>query len=164
MSLPVVHAGDGPAVADPETGALIPLKEASPRLLLDAVAYLDALRSEVTAARYALGAELKDRYSIGTSHDAGYSFKVQETVSWPLGETQRVLRKLYEDHVISRADMDRALPLKPKPDAVQLKALLGRLATRDAKAWRMLADCASISAASVRDVREEAVRGEAIES
>jgi len=162
--LPVVYDGETRAVIEPATGAIVPFSEASPRLLLEAVAYLEELRSELTAARYALGEELRERYSVGTSHDAGYVFKVQQTTSWPVAATKAVLKKLVDDHVIYRADMDRALPLKPKPDAVQLKALIGRLTVSDPKAAAELAACATVSQPSIRDLREEAVRSEAIES
>jgi hypothetical protein len=162
--LPVVHQGADVCVVEPGTGELVPLREASDRAILEAEARVDELRREVTAARYAIGAEMRERYGIGTSRGAGFVFKVTETTNWPLGETQRVLKALLDDFRISRADYNRALPLKPKPDAVQIKALVGRLTVADPKAAAELAACASVSAPSIRDLKEEAVRGEVIES
>jgi hypothetical protein len=166
MSLPIRYDDQAltVCVADPETGEMVPISEASDRAILEAEARVDELRREVTAARYAIGVEMRERYGIGTSHEAGWSFKVQETTNWPLGATKQVLEALLAEHKISRADLNRALPLKPKPDAVQLKALIGRLTVSDPKAAAELAECATVSAPSIRDLKEEAVAAEAIES
>jgi hypothetical protein len=166
MSLPIRYDDQAltVCVADPGTGEMVPIKEASDRAILEAETCVDELRREVTAARYAIGAEMRERYGIGTSREAGYVFKVQETTNWPLGATKAVLKRLVDDHVIYRSDMDRALPLKPKPDAVQLKALIGRLTVSDPKAAAELAACATVSQPSLRDLREEAVTSEAVES
>jgi hypothetical protein len=163
-NLPVVFDGEVTRVLEPATGEMLPISEATDRAILEAEARVDELREEVTAARYAIGAEMRERYGIGTSREAGYSFKVTETTSWPLGETQRVLKELLADLKISRADVNRALPLKPKPDAVQLKALIGRLTVSDPKAAAELSACATVSSPSIRDLKEEAVRGEVVET
>ncbi len=163
-NLPVVFDGEVTRVLEPATGEMLPISEATDRAILEAEARVDELREEVTAARYAIGAEMRERYGIGTSHEAGFSFRVQETVNWPLGATQRVLKELLADLKISRADINRALPLKPKPDAVQLKALISRLTLTDPKAAAELAACATVSQPSIRDLREEAVPSEAVET
>jgi hypothetical protein len=161
--LPIVHAGADLCVLGPE-GELIPLRDAPDRLILEAEAKVDELRQQVTAARYAIGAVMRERYGIGTSREAGFVFKVQETTSFPVGRTKPVLDELVASRVITRADANRVLVLKAQVDLVQMRALIKRLQTFDPKAAQGLADCRSVSQPSIRDLREEAVSSEAVET
>lgn len=156
-----------PVLADPvtgnltipdENGIMVELHEAGDNDLLRAVARLSELDAEIMAAKRALAFEARERFSVGSSTAGGFEFKVSESQSWPLRATDDALRTLVVRGLISQADYERAMPAKPKPDAVQLKALLTRLLS-DPKAAKILADARTTSPPSIRDVRVCAVDG-----
>jgi len=160
-NLPVLQGDQGYLVPEPDTAELLPVREASDRALAAAAEQLAQLDAEVLRAKRAIAAELRDRYGVGKAHAGGFSFAVTESVSWPVGATEEALRHLLERGVISHGDYDRAMPLKPSPNRSQLKALIGRLMTSDPEAAKLLADAATTSPPSVRDVVAEAVEGRA---
>jgi hypothetical protein len=156
-----------PVLADPvsgnlmipdDTGELVAIHEATDNVLLRAVARLSELDAEVMAAKRALAFEARERFSVGSSERGGYQFKVAESQSWPLQATDDALRTLVLKGKISQADYDRAMPLKRKPDAVQLKALLGRLLS-DPEAAKILAHARTTSPPRIEGVRACAVDG-----
>jgi len=145
------------AVIDPDTGELAPLRDASDRALAHAAQKLAEHDSEVYAMKRALAHELRSRHGVGKATAGGYGFTVAESQSWPVGATQDALRALVAAGVITQGDAHRAMPVKPKPDARQLKALIGRLTVSDPEAARVLAGACSVSPPSVRDVHVVAV-------
>jgi hypothetical protein len=156
-----------PVLADPvsgnlmipdDLGVMVEIHRASDNVLLRAVARLHELDAEVMAAKRALALEARERYGVGTCHEGGHDFKVSESTSWPQRPTDDALKTLLLKGKISQADYDRAMPAKPKPDATQLRALLGRLLS-DPEAAKILADARTASPPSVRDVRACAVDG-----
>jgi hypothetical protein len=162
-NLPVVQRDDASYVLEPATGEMVPVHDATDRAILEAANRLDTLRREVWQLSGQLAGEVRRRHGIGTSEQAGFRFKVSQTTSWPKGSTQAVLDNLVEAGIIMRADRDRAMPLKPTPDARALKALIGRLTVSHPVAAQHLADAATVSSPSIRDLRETAV-AEATES
>lgn len=146
-----------PCVADPDTGEFVPVKDASDRALATAAEQVARIDQQVWAAKRVLAAELRQRHGVGRSHAGGYSFTVAESVSWPVGATSEALEQLVADDKITAGDADRCMPLRPKPDARQLKALAGRLAVSDTDAARALAGACTTSPPSVREVEPEAV-------
>lgn len=157
MSLPVLLSDIAdPAVVDTDTGEVVPIKDAPDRALAVAAEQLALIDRQVWAAKRALADELRQRYGVGRSHAGGYGFTVSESVSWPVGATSEALEELVADDKISAGDADRCMPLKPKPDARQLNALLGRLLS-DPDAARVLAEARTTSPPSLRDVEPETV-------
>jgi hypothetical protein len=158
MTLPVViNDIDGPSVVDPSTGELSTVHDASDRALAHAAEQVARLDRELWAAKRALAHELRQRYGVGRSHAGGYAFTIAESVSWPVGTTSEALEQLVADDRITAGDADRCMPLRPKPDARQLKALAGRLATSDPEAAKVLAEACTTSPPSIREVEPEAV-------
>lgn len=158
--LPVVVQDNGLFVADPDTGQMVALCEASDRVLAMAAAEVAEHDRRVLDIKRALAAELRERHGVGTAHAGGYRLLVAESVSWPVGATSSALSELRERGVISQGEVDRCLPSKPKPDGVKLKALIGRLTVSDPEAAKLLADAATVSPPSVRDVQLESVDAE----
>ena len=162
MTLPVLRDGlDEVAVIDPDTGELAPLRDATDRALVNAARLLAEHDRDVLDFKRALARELRVRHGVGKAAAAGYDFTVTESQSWPAGATRDALRGLVEAGVIAQGDADRAMPSKPRPDARQLKSLLGRLMVSDPDAARLLAAACTTSPPSVREVREVAVDVEA---
>jgi hypothetical protein len=145
------------AVIDPDTGELAPLRDASDRALAHAAKVLAAHDGEVLAMKRAVAHELRDRHGVGKASAGGYDFTVAESQTWPVGATQAALSALVETGKIAPGDAERVMPAKPRPDGRALKALLGRLMVSDPDAARVLADAATVSPPSVREVREVAV-------
>jgi hypothetical protein len=160
-NLPVVHEGDSLAIVD-ANGELVPLTDATDRAILDAYERVAEADREVFAAKRALAAELRVRYGVGSTNAAGFAFKITESQSWPQGRTKEALSDLLGQGKIQQADVERAMPMKRVPDARALKALVGRLTVEDPVAAKLLADACSVSAPSLRDVQEDAVRGEVV--
>lgn len=158
--LPVVQTAGDLCVLD-EHGELIALRDATDHVLLRAYSRVREAGDEVNAAKRALAHELRDRYGVGTSHAGGHRFVVKEGQSWPDRRTEEALDLLTRRGSISGADKDRAMPWRRRPDAVQLKALLGRLIIRDPEAHRILADACTVSPPRLEDVRPDAVDGSA---
>ncbi len=125
---------------NPDTGEVLPASESSDRTLLHGL-----------------------RHGVGKAHSGGFAFKVNESVSWAQGNTREALDELLADGVITEADVRRAMPAKPKPDATQLKALIGRLTTSNPEAAKRLADAATKSSPSVGEIEPEAVEGSVVE-
>ena len=158
MTLPVLRDGlDEVAVVDPDTGELAPLRDATDRALVNAARLLAEHDRDVLAFKRALAHELRVRHGVGKAEAGGYGFTVTEAQSWPAGATLDALRGLVEAGVIAQGDADRAMPAKPRPDARQLKALIGRLTVTNPDAAKMLAGVCTVSPPSVREVREVAV-------
>lgn len=155
--LPVVVQETSLLVADPDTGEMVQLREASDRVLAAAAAEVAEHDRQVLDIKRAIAAELRERHGVGTAHAGGYRFVVAESVSWPVGATSSALSKLRERGVISQGEIDKCLPSKPKPDGVKLKALINQLTVSDPEASRLLADAATVSPPSVRDVQLESV-------
>jgi hypothetical protein len=155
MSLPILRDGlDDLAVVDPDTGGLTPLRDASDRALAHAAKLLAEHDNDVYAMKRALAAELRERHGVGQCRAGGYAWEVAEATSWPVRATQAALEELVRSGAVSAGDAERCLPRKPKPSTAQVKALLGRLMVSDPDAARRLAEAATVSPASVRDVRE----------
>lgn len=161
MTLPVLAAAGNHQVADPDTGELLDLRDASDHALAAAAQRVAELDRELFEAKRALAAELRDRHGVGATHAGGFAFTISESQSWPQGATQQALDELVRAGWISEADRERAMPSKPKPDTRALKALAGRLVVSNPDAAKVLADACTVSPPSVRDVRAEAVEGEA---
>lgn len=160
MTLPILYAAGNLEVVDPDTGQATGLVEASDRALAHAAERVAELDRELLHTKRALAAELRDRHGVGTAHAGGYSFVVTESQSWPTSATADALNELLRTGAITEADMRRALPEKPRPDARALKALAGRLAVSNPDAAKVLAGACTVSPASVREVRPEVVDGE----
>lgn len=157
MSLPVLAAAGNHQVAEPDTGELVDLRDASDRALAAAAERVSELDRDLLAAKRALAAELRDRHGVGATHAGGFVFTITESQSWPQGATQAALDELVRAGWISEADRERAMPSKPKPDARALKALAGRLAVSNPEAAAVLAGACTVSPPSLRDVCAEAV-------
>ena len=158
MSLPIVWMDDDDlGVVDPDTGVMTFLSEASDRALAHAADLLAQHDADVLSMKRAVAHELRERYGVGKAEAGGYELRVTESTSWPLGAVTSALERLVADGSIGDADVRRCVPCKPKPDVVQLRALLGRLLVSDPDAARVLAAAATTSPPSVRDVREVAV-------
>jgi hypothetical protein len=145
----------GVAVVDRSTGEMVALSEASDHAIASAAAELAEHDRTVYELKRALAAEMRERHSVGKSEAGGYAFTVAEAQSWPVGATREALLVLLRDGHITDADMRRCLPMKPKPDATQLKALLGRL--DDPEAYRVLVSARTVSPPSLKEVRAVAV-------
>jgi hypothetical protein len=163
MSLPVLpDPVSGNLMIPDETGELVPINNrelAADHLVMQAFERVQEMIDDAFAAKRALAAEMRARHGVGVRRTGGYAFKVSESTSWPKGATGDALRTLVLKGSISQADMDRAMPSKPTPDATQLKALLGRLLVKDAEAYKVLVDACSTSAPSLGEVRAVAVDG-----
>jgi hypothetical protein len=158
MSLPVIRDGlDELAVIDPDTGELAPLRDASDRALAHAAQKLAEHDSEVYAMKRALAHELRARHGVGKAEAGGFAWVVAESTSWPAGAVKSVLEELVREGVITEADAKRCFPPKPTPNAVQLKALIGRLTVGNPVAAKRLAGAATVSPPSVREVHVVAV-------
>jgi hypothetical protein len=160
VSLPILHGGEGDAdtlVVNPDTGEPELLSEASDRTIAHAAAKLAERDAEILAFRRALAFEMRERHGVGRAQAGGYGFTVAESQSWSAGATNRALDALVAEGAITRADADRCRPAKPKPDATQIKALIGRLTAKDPLAAKRLADAATTSPPSLRDVQAVAV-------
>lgn len=155
--LPVIHRDDRLLVADPDTGELLPLAAASDRALAAAAEQAQRLDRDLLDCRRALAAELRARHGVGRARAGGYRFEVTQSTSWPARATTDTLARLVADGVIGQADADRCMPARPRPDARQLKALIGRLTVTDPDAARTLAATATVSPPSVRDVQADHV-------
>ena len=156
--LPILHVDGGEtAVVNPDTGDLELLHDASDRTLAHAAAKLAAHDAEVFGFKRAIAFEMRERHGVGTAHAGGYAFKVAESQSWPAGATNEALDALVAEGRITAADADRCRSAKPRPDATQLKALVGRLTAKDPVAAKRLADACTVSPPSLSDVRAEAV-------
>src|SRR3954468_7614390 len=110
-------------VAEPDTGEVVPLNEASDRAIATAIQEVADHDRQVLTAKRALAAELRMRHGVGTASAGGYRFVVKEQTSWRLGGTQAALGRPLRDGKITQADARRALPPKPTPNAVELKSL-----------------------------------------
>jgi hypothetical protein len=152
VNLPAVATTTGYAVADPDTGEMINLADASDRALASAAAQVARLDQELLTAKRALAAELRERHGIGRVHAGGYGFRVAESTSWPLGPTQDALARLVHEGWITAGEALRCLPERPKPDARQLNALAVRLARSNPDAARVLSEACTVSPPSVRDL------------
>ena len=162
MTLPVLRDGlDEVAVIDPSTGELAPLRDATDRALVNAARLLAEHDRDVLDFKRALARELRVRHGVGKAEAGGYGFTVTESSSWPLGAVTTALERLVAAGAIGDGDARRCVPQKPKPDAVQLRSLLGRLMVSDPDAARLLAAACTTSPPSVREVREVAVDVEA---
>lgn len=161
--LPVVQQGDTLVVLDRGTGELVAVRDASDRVLARAAEEIAAADQQILEVKRALARELRSRHGVGRGHAGGYAFTVAESTSWPVGATGEALAALVQRGTISQGDADRCMPSKPKPDGRQLKALIGRLTVSDPEAAKALADSATVSPPSVRDVQLESVDAEAAE-
>lgn len=159
--LPVIRDDDVLLVADPATGEMLALRDAPDRVLAQAAAEIAEHDRQVFEIKRAVARELRDRHGVGAVHAGGHRFVVAESVSWPVKATGDVLDSLAGDGRIGEADVLRCMPERPKPDARQLKALIGRLTVSDPQAAKLLADAATRSPPSVRDVQLESVDSEA---
>lgn len=159
MSLPVKFTAGDLAVVDPDSGELLTVRKSSDRALLHAAERLAQHDRDILHAKRAIAAELHQRHGVGKARAGGYRFTATEKTSWPVGATEQALGRLLADGHITRAEHDRCLPAKPKPDARQIKALLGRLLTSNQAAAKVLADACSKSPPSLSDVDAEAVDG-----
>lgn len=158
-----------PVLADPVTGNLtipdengehwVAIHEASPRARMLAVERLAELTNEAYAAKRALAAAMFEEFGTGTVHAGGFDFEINEVTSWPKGATDDALQTLLVRGKITRADYDRAMPLKPTPSKPQIEALLRRLLLRDPEAYRILADACLTAAPALAKVRACAVDG-----
>lgn len=158
MSLPVLfdEKTGGLAVVDPDTGAVQPVRDASDRALAHAARLIAEADAELLEMRRTVALELRERHGVGQSDAGGYEFVVTEAQSWPMGATVHALSTLLARGAITQGDYDRCLPVKPKPDARQLKALAARLALKDAAAHNTLAAALTTSPPNVRDVHATA--------
>ncbi len=158
MSLPVLsgHGGDL-EVPDPDTGEVLAIRDASDHALASAALAVADLERQLYNAKRALASELRDRHGVGVVHAGGHAFTVAEAQSWPAGATSDALARLGVDGHITPADADRAMPRKPTPDKRAIKALISRLVGTSPAAAQVLADAGTVSPASLRDVRVEAV-------
>lgn len=159
MSLPVRFTAGDLAVVEPDTGEVLPIRNASDRALADAALRVAELDRDLLAAKRALAAELRQRHGVGAAHAGGYAFTVAESRSWPVRATADALDRLARTGRIAEADVLRAMPSKPRPDSRQLKSLLERLMMSDPDAARILADACTVSPPSLRDIQPEAVEG-----
>jgi hypothetical protein len=156
--LPVIVDGVGElGVFDADTGEVTSIRDASDRSLAHAAKQIAEYDYFILSCKRALAHELRSRHGVGKATAGGYGFTVAESQSWPVGATQDALRALVAAGVITQGDAHRAMPVKPKPDARQLKALIGRLTVSDPEAARVLAGACSVSPPSVRDVHVVAV-------
>ena len=162
MSLPILRTGvhEQLAVVDPDTGTVNLLATASDRALAHAADLLAEHDAFVLQCKRAVAHELRERYGVGKAEAGGYEFRVTESTSWPMGPVSDALTRLVAEGSISEGDVRRCVPDRPKPNPVQLKALLGRLMVSDPDAARVLAAAATTSPPSVRDVRAVAVDAE----
>ncbi|MEJ7783387.1 MAG: hypothetical protein WKF96_01200 [Solirubrobacteraceae bacterium] len=160
MNLPAVLTDEGLALADPDTGALSSVADASDHALLNAAAKVADLDRDLLSMKRTIANEMRGRYGVGAAQEGGWSWKVTESVSWPAGAVATALSTLTADGAITDADARRAMPAKPTPNGPALKALITRLTTSDPVAARRLADAASTSPPSLRDVRAVAVEHE----
>jgi hypothetical protein len=162
MTLPVLsgHGGDL-QVPDPDTGEVLAIRDASDRALATAARAVADLDRQLFEAKRALAAELRDRHGVGVVHAGGHAFEVKSEQSWAAGATRDALARLLAEGEITQADMDRAMPRKPVTDKRAIKALISRLVGTSPAAAQVLADAGTVSPASVRDVRVEAVDEEA---
>lgn len=160
-TLPVLHdpAGDT-LVADPDSGSLVPLDVASDRALAHAAQKLAEHDRDILNLKRALAHELRQRHGVGKGAAGGYEWTVAESQSWPVGLTLEVLDDLVSAGAITQGDAERCMPSKPRPDARQLKALIGRLTVSDPQAAAHLAAACSVAPPSVKDVRQVAVDAE----
>jgi hypothetical protein len=159
MNLPVwldPQVGDL-AVADPDTGDVVALRDASDRALAHAAQKVADHDRDVLLLKRALAAELRDRYGVGKSDAGGYAWNVVESQTWPLGATTSALDTLVARGTITPGDVTRCMPAKPRPDARQLRALVGRLQAVNPAAAEVLANACTLSPPSLRDVHETAV-------
>jgi hypothetical protein len=159
VTLPVLLNDGGYWIADPDTGEAVQVRQAPDYALLAAAEKLAELDAEVLAAKRVLATELRERHGIGTTRTSGFAFKVHENVSWPLGATREALDLLVSAGKILPADRQRCLPKKEVTDGRQLKALLNGLLTKDPDGARILADAATTSPPSVRELQRESVEG-----
>lgn len=154
--LPVVAQQGGNLALVDENGEVVALRDAPDHALLLAVERVREIRADLQAAERALACQLRERHGVGTSHVGSHDFTIREDQRWPDRATYESLSVLKASGAISQADVDRAMPLKRKPDAQALKALLGRLMVSDPDAAKVLATACSVSPPSVRDVRVSA--------
>jgi hypothetical protein len=158
MSLPVLSGRGGDLqVPDPDTGEVLAIRDASDRALATAAREIADLVDHLFDARRALAAELRDRHGVGVAHAGGHAFEVKAEQSWPAGATRDALARLLAEGEITQADAARAMPSKPAPDKRAIKALIRRLVGTSPTAAQVLADAGTVSPASLRDVRVEAV-------
>lgn len=162
MSLPVLSGRGGDLqVPDPDTGEVLAIRDASDHALATAAREIADLDRQLFDAKRALASELRDRHGVGVVHAGGHAFTVAEAQSWPATATKLALACLVAEGEITQADVDRAMPAKPTPDKRAIKALISRLVGTSPAAAQVLADAGTVSPASVRDVRVEAVDEEA---
>lgn len=157
-SLPVMYDGlEQVCVIDPDSGELVSLASASDHAIAHAADVLHVHDGEVLALKRSLAAEMRSRHGVGKACVGGYELTVSESQSWPIGAVKLALVDLEASGTITRAEAEKCLPLKPKPDARQIKALLNRLVVSDPEAARILADACTLSAASLREIRRAAL-------
>jgi len=161
--LPTPLDGGNLGWVNPDTGEALPASESSDRTLLHGLRQIRELEERLREMKLVAGAVLRDRHGVGKAHSAGFGFKVNESVSWAQGNTREALDELLAGGVITEADVRRAMPAKPKPDATQLKALIGRLTTSNPEAAKRLADAATKSPPSVGEIEPETVEGSVVE-
>lgn len=160
MNLPVLF-GPGDLQVIDDHGEPVTVRDASDHALARAAERVAALDRDLYDAKRALAAELRSRYGVGSVDAGGHTFKIVESQSWPVGATRNALADLIGTGKITEADAQRAMPAHPKPDGRALKSLLGRLMVSDPAAAKILADAATVSPPSVRDIRQTAVDGTA---
>lgn len=160
MTLPVIQSEDGLCVVDPDTGALASVRDASDHALLNAAAKIAELDAQVLSMKRTIAAEIRERHGVGSAREGGWSWKVTESVSWPAGAVKAALGALLAEGLITPADAVRAMPPKDTPSGPAINALITRLTTADPVAAKRLADAASTSPSSLRDVRAVAVEHE----
>lgn len=158
-----------PVLADPVTGNLtipdengehwVAIHDASPRARMLVVERLSAIIDGALAAKRVLALSMREDFGVGVSRAGGFSFKVNESTSWPKGATGDALKTLVLRGMISQADADRAMPPNPTPNATQLKALLSRLLMTNPEAYKILAEACTTSGPSLAEVRACAVDG-----
>ncbi len=163
MTLPVLSGRGGDLqVPDPDTGEVLAIRDASDHALATAALAVADLDRQLFDAKRALAAELRDRHGVGVTHAGGHAFEVKVEQSWSsAARTREALTRLIAEGEITQADADRAMPAKPTPDKRAIKALISRLVGTDPSAAQVLADAGTVSPASLRDVRVEAVDEEA---
>ncbi len=159
---PVIYDSSGTlCVVDHDTGEALALRDASDRAVARTADQLAELDRAMLDAKRAVAATLRDRHGVGVVHAGGYAFTIKAEQSWAAGATKDALARLIAEGEITQVDADRAMPAKPAPDRRAIKALISRLVGTSPAAAQVLADAGTVSPASVRDVRVEAVDEEA---
>lgn len=160
--LPVTYDHGHPLVLDPDTGELVPLADAPPRVLAAAVEQLAKDLADLRDARSAIEAELQRRMGTARTLDVGSHLVEQNRKrEWEPAATWRALVDLTTAGLVAPDDADEAMPevTARKPDGRNLNALLTRLVGEDPVAAQPLAQARS-ERAYVK-VQRTAVEGEA---